>query len=385
MLLPRIAGFFFAFRICLTFLWFQSNPQTGTTVSTTCDILLMLTALFCRMGDSSFRATAFLHIRPLRWIFGFLALSCCSLLWTQAKSPAVTAGYWAGMAAEVFTPMLVLGFAETESNLASMMKGFIIGSCIVALVAWLSPVQYDLRIGNEDFLHPNGLGFEFAIASMCAQYLLRHGNLWKWLSIALAISLLRTISKTSIIAYMIAETFYLLHDAEIKRRTKLYIGAGVVLVLACFSALFESYFNIYSNAGDQAETLTGRTWIWAVSLSMALEKPLLGYGIYAFRAVIPAFGPFEPWHAHNEFLQQFFEYGIVGLFVLAALYWSFFRTARRAPAGKLKTLALALLVFALLHGLTDTISFGLSYPLWLLTGISIALAASMPQGPEAAR
>jgi len=379
MLLPQIVGFFFAFRICITFLWFQSNPQLGTTVSTTCDLALMLASLFCRMGDSSFHGISSLRIRPLRWIFCFLALSCCSLLWTQAKSPAVTAGYWAGMAAEVFTTMLVVGFNESESNLASMMKGFVVGSCIVALVAWLSPVQYDLRIGNEDFLHPNGLGFEFAVASLCAQYLLRHGALWKWLSIALAISLLRTISKTSIVAYMVAETFYLLHATEIKRRTKIYIGIGAALVLACFSTLFESYFDIYSTSGDQAETLTGRTWIWAVSLSMAIEKPLLGYGIYAYRAVIPAFGAFEPWHAHNEFLQQFFEYGIVGLFVLGALYWSFFRAARRAPAGRLKTLALALFVFALLHGLTDTISFGLSYPLWLLTGISIALASTMPQ------
>ena len=64
---------------------------------------------------------------------------------------------------------------------------------------------------------------------------------------------------------------------------------------------------------NHVETLTGRTFIWAVAWEEALKSPWLGHGFYSFRFVIPVVGAFEPWQAHNELLQQFFCYGIVGL------------------------------------------------------------------------
>jgi hypothetical protein len=72
-------------------------------------------------------------------------------------------------------------------------------------------------------------------------------------------------------------------------------------------------------------------------------------------------------------LQQFFEYGVAGVVIAAGVYWSFYRQTRRASASELKTLALTLLLFALLHGLTDTLIFDLSYPLWMLTALSLCL------------
>ena len=109
---------------------------------------------------------------------------------------------------------------------------------------------------------------------------------------------------------------------------------------------------------------------------MSLEKPWLGHGIYSFKALIPAFGDFQAVHAHNEFLQQFFEYGLVGVVVATGVYWAIYWQARRAPASDRRTLTLTLFVFALLHGLTDTVPFGLSYPLWLLTTLSVCIASS---------
>jgi O-antigen ligase len=384
LLLPMVVGFFYAFRGCITVLWFQSDPQIATYVVIACDLLLMCAALFSRLGDPAYRTVPLLRSKTLRWILAFLALSCCSLLWTQAKSVPATAGYWANMAAEVFTAMLLVGNHEPKESTVAMIKGFIYGACVVALVAWLMPTLPDNRLGNEEVFNPNGIGLLCALASLCAQYLRSRGERWRWISIALAVTVLRTISKTSIIAYMIAETFYLLRNRDMQRRTKIYIGLAAAFVIACFATLLESYFELYATTGDQAESLTGRTWIWAVSFSMAIEKPLLGYGIYAYRNVIPAFGAFEPWHAHNEFLQQFFEYGAVGVFLLAALYWSFFRAACRSRDSKLRMLALTLLVFSLVHGLTDTVNFGFTYPLWLLTAVSITFAASERKSTEAA-
>jgi O-antigen ligase len=159
------------------------------------------------------------------------------------------------------------------------------------------------------------------------------------------------------------------------RNTKAWIGVGTLVVVGCFWGLLNRYVDLYNNtgSGNQAETLTGRTFIWAAAISMGIEKPWIGHGVYSFKSLIPSFGGFQPVHAHNEFLQQFFEYGVVGVVIVAGIYWSLYRLARRAPKSELRTLALTLLIFALLRGLADTTNFGLSYPLWILTALSISL------------
>ena len=112
---------------------------------------------------------------------------------------------------------------------------------------------------------------------------------------------------------------------------------------------------------------------------MSMEKPWLGHGAYSFKSLIPLFGSFQPVHAHNELLQQFFEYGAAGVVIVVGAYVSLYRQARRAPKSELRMLALALLLFASVRGLADTANFGLSYPLWIFTATSICLASPRPR------
>jgi O-antigen ligase len=256
------------------------------------------------------------------------------------------------------------------------MKGAVLGAAALAVVAWCAPATPDLRLGNDAFLHPNTLGLEIGLATLLAQYFVPRGALWKWLGIALAITLLRTLSKTAIVAFVIAECWYLMQNRQMTRKAKTYVVAGAALVVASFWGLLNSYLVVYNNtgSGNQAETLTGRTLLWTVAFSMGLEKRWFGHGFYSFKALIPSFGAFQPVHAHNELLQQFFEFGLAGVVIAVGIYWSFCRQARSALASDLRTLALTLLLFAVLHGLTDTVPFGLSLPLWLLTALSLCLA-----------
>ena len=59
------------------------------------------------------------------------------------------------------------------------------------------------------------------------------------------------------------------------------------------------------------------------------SKPWIGHGFHSFRNVVPAFGPFEPWHAHNELLQLFYAYGVVGILLFLMVYGSFYLQIRR--------------------------------------------------------
>jgi exopolysaccharide production protein ExoQ len=374
LLYPGIVGVFLSFRECLTFLWFQSNAQLGSSVTIAAGLILMVTTIFYSVGSVAHEHQTAWKAKPVYWIFIYLALALVSLTWTGAESTTAAAAYWLGLFTDVATIVILIKH-DTENELAiAVIKGFVIGASAVALIAWCIPVTEDFRLGNEDFLHPNGLGHEFAIATLFAQYLAEKKPSWKWVAFPLGVTLLRTLSKTSIIAFIVAEVFYLARNTQMSKRIKIQISVAGLSIVACFAGVLRSYVETYADTGNQAETLTGRTIIWATSGSLAIEKPWLGYGFHAYHTVVPLFGTFHAWHAHNELLQQFFSYGVVGVIVAARLYWVFYRQVLRASDSGLRSLALALLVFAIVRGLTDTEQFDLSYPLWLLALMSLSVA-----------
>jgi O-antigen ligase len=372
-ILPAIVGFFFAFRICLTFLFFQSEPQQGSAVIVAISLTLLTFAALCSIGATPSIPSSCFATGTIKWIAAFLTIALVSIAWSAA-GPMAAAGYWAGWAANIATVWLLLRYRAPALQADAILKGSVWGALLVALIAWSIPTTDDLRLGDEDFLHPNALGFLFATTALMAIYLTRQNKLWRWPALLLATTLFRTLSKTSIVAFAAAILFYLIRDSTLSRATKIRIGVAGAVILASLWGILEAYFNTYAQ-GSRAETLTGRTVIWAVSADYAIKHPWLGNGFYSYRWVVPAFGPFEAWTAHNEFLQQFFSFGVVGVIAAIALYWAFFRQIRRAPASHLKTLAATLLIFALVRGLSDTENFDLSFPLWLMTALSILLCS----------
>lgn len=146
-----------------------------------------------------------------------------------------------------------------------------------------------------------------------------------------------------------------------------------VAVGIAFSSLLTSYFDIYTSTGNSPETLTGRIGIWTVILSEAIQKPWIGHGFHSVWMVIPPFGDFEARHAHNELIQQFYAYGVVGIAMLVGLYSSFYQQIRRLAGGPIRTLLCAFMLFILVRGLTDTEAFDLSLPLWTIVMISLLI------------
>ncbi|WP_263356194.1 O-antigen ligase family protein [Acidicapsa ligni] len=386
--LQLLAGFFFAYRFALIYLGFQSDPRAGSITTLACSALILTASILYTVGDENFSIRFLFTGRTVWWLLAYLGMSGLSLLWTGAESIMDAGGLWTGMVMEVATVLLIVKRPNVAVGVDALLKGFVLGMLFVGAVAWMGPTLPDLRIGDYDFLHPNIIGMYSALAFFLAQHLALEERMWRWACLALGITMLRSISKTSIIAFFIAESFYLLRDKHIRRRVKIQIAAVALIVFAVFATLMESYLEIYTTSGgvNQAETLTGRTAIWATAFFMAIEKPLLGHGFYSFRALIPAFGSFEPWHAHNELLQEFFEYGLLGVVVTIGIYLSLISAAKRftakmlvaasntsRPYGKLATVVI---LFAIIHGLTESVNFGLSIPLWLFAALAIVLEQS---------
>lgn len=376
---PFIVGFYFAFRVITVLVsvrFLGADPRTGAAINIAFDCFLLLATAFCSIGEVRHPFWEMTKLPGVRWALLFLGFSCCSLLWSSTASLPDSVVYWCAMAADFAIVVTLLRAGPITGVSDSLMKGFIWGACTVALIAWLMPAQSDLRLGDDELLGPNQIGYVCAFAFFFAQYLMREkrGKLGAP-AFVLAVTLLRTLSKTTIVAFLVGEGFLLIRDKSIGRRSKILIAFAAVAVIAVFWGLFASYYDIYTNAGNQSETLTGRLSIWAYFMSEAIQQPWIGHGFDSAWKVIPPFGPdqFEAAHAHNELLQQFYAYGLVGVCLFTGIYWSLYRHIHRLMRGPRRTFFLAFLLFVLVRGTADTERFDLSFPLWAIVMVSLLI------------
>jgi exopolysaccharide production protein ExoQ len=377
-LIAATVGFYFAFRYAIEYLFFQSDPRAGAAICLGLNLLLFAVVVFHSLGPGENTLRATVHVPCFRPALAFLLFALCSLLWSATISVAVAFGYWCGVAADLGMAVLLLRTGPVDSMSSSLLKGYVWGAGCIAIITWLSPTMQDLRPGNDDFFSPNAIALILAFGVFFAQFLSHSDRAWNFPAALLAITLLRTLSKSTLVAFSAAEALILLRDSAITRRKLFAIMASSGLVLAAFWHLITNYFEVYTTTGNEAETLTGRVGVWDYVMERAWEQPWIGHGFHSFRNVVPAFGPFEPWHAHNELLQLFYAYGVAGLCLFVLVYGSLYLQLRRLPWSSNKALFLGLLLFIVIRGLADTDRFELTLPFWSLFVISSLLQLPQP-------
>ncbi len=371
-------GFYLSFRLFFPLLAvraFGQDAQAGVALSLALNYLLLLLAAIQTLGNSPSTIGSPLRWPCFRWGLLFLGFSGISLFWSATASLPAAAAFWCAMAADTAIVVLLLRDGPVDSVLNALMRGYIWGSCAIAAIAWLLPAQSDLRLGDEELLGPNQIGWACAFAFFLAQYLMhRKAGNWTMPALLLAITLLRTLSKTTIIAFLTGQAYILLRDRSMRRRTKLLVIGSAVVVVFVFSQLLSDYYAVYTNAGNQAETLTGRIGIWLYFLGEAIQKPWIGHGFHSVWKIIPPFNDFEARHAHNELLQQFYAYGVVGVAMVIAIYGSVWRQLRRLADSSLRTFFLGMLLFVIVRCFADTEAFDLSLPVWFIAMLGAHLA-----------
>lgn len=384
-LLAQTVGFFLAFRLFFVLLAvrvFGQEAQTGVGASLAVNYLLLAFVLFQSLGPNPRTLRSVFQLPCLRWVAFFLVFTGASLLWSSTSSLAAAAAFWCAMAADTLMVILLLRSGPVDTAVEAIMKGYVWGTSTIAVVAWLLPSQSDLRLGDEELLGPNQIGYACAFAFFFVQYLMRRSSgHWKLHALLLAVTLLRSLSKTTIVAFVAAQAYILFRDRSISRRTKWLLALSAALLLLIFSSLLANYYDVYTNAGNQSETLTGRVGIWAYFLVEAIQQPWIGHGFHSVWKIIPPFGPdqFQARHAHNELIQQFYAYGVIGIFMLVAIYTSVYRNLRTLKDASLKVLFLGMLLFVLIRGLADTEAFDLSLPMWTIVMIGFLIEQSRNQ------
>jgi exopolysaccharide production protein ExoQ len=216
-------GFFFSFRIVVTLLSVRvlgTDARTGAELSLALSFPVLLVVAFCSLGEVRQTFGSMVRLWSIRWVLLFLLFSCCSLSWSSTESLSAAVAYWCGLAVDVGLVVLLLRANAVTGVAIALMKGFLCSSCCLALVAWVMPVQSDLRLGDEDFFNTNQIGYVCAFAFFLAQYLMRSkaGN-WSFAALFLGITLLRSLSKTTIVAFLLSESFLLIQDRSIRSRT----------------------------------------------------------------------------------------------------------------------------------------------------------------------
>jgi exopolysaccharide production protein ExoQ len=369
-LMAGTVGFYFAVRYCFEYLFFQSNPRAGAAFSVGLNLLLLAVVLFHSLGPAPNTLRSTVHVPCFRPAIAFLLFALLSFFWSATISVPVAFAYWCCVAADLAMVVLLLRTGPVDLMSLSLMRGYVWGACLIAVITWASPTMQDLRPGNDDFFSPNAIALICAFGVFLAQFLSRSNRSWNVAAIFLSITLLRTLSKTTIVAFVAGEALLLMRDSAITRRKLLMILLSAGLVVAAFWRLIQAYFEVYTTTGNEAETLTGRVGVWDYVWDRSLEQPWIGHGFHSFRNVVPNFGPFEPWHAHNELLQLFYAYGAVGILLFFVVYGSLFLQIRRLRLSSHKALFYGLLLFIVIRGLADTDRFELTLPFWFVFLIS---------------
>jgi exopolysaccharide production protein ExoQ len=368
-------GAFFSARTVFGLLFVRvlgTDPRTAAEITIVLGLLLLAVVCFNALGAASRTFGSMLHVASIRWVFFFLAFSLCSLTWSVTVSLSTSLVYWGEMAADVTMVILLFRAGPVTEVAHSLMKGFIWSACCLALIAWLMPAQSDLRLGDEDLFNTNQIGNLCAFAIFLCQYLMRRKD-GKWWGAAffLTATLLRSLSKTTLVAFLASESFLIIQDRSMSRKTKVLLTIAVMSMILVFWGLFEAYYDVYTTAGNSAETLTGRTWIWTYVWNEALQQPWIGHGFDSMWKVIPPFGQFEARHAENEVLTQFYLYGAAGIVMLVGLYGSFYAKLRKLSRGPLKIVFFSLLIFIVVRGLAEAEPFDFLLPLWMIVLISM--------------
>ncbi|WP_217136100.1 O-antigen ligase family protein [Leucobacter chinensis] len=288
----------------------------------------------------------------------FLLFAALSILWSQYRLESLL-----GVTAQLITTAvavilaLLLTWQETLSTLASAFR-YLLGLSIVfelfvslfirepLLPWWIEAPEGktpNLLYWSRDLLFEGGpiqgllgsstlLGFAALLGLIVFVIQLRAGTVrpfagWFWVIVALA-TLVLTRPATALIAggVVVVSLFFALWARRAKadhRMPMYFIGAALLAACGTLAIVFrDSFFGIFGKSGS----LTGRTETWQKVIDLGSEHPTVGWGWVSYWA--PWVEPFKSldvqggipvMHAHNAWLDVWFQLGFIGLALFGLL------------------------------------------------------------------
>lgn len=156
-------------------------------------------------------------------------------------------------------------------------------------------------------------------------------------------------------------------------------GIAITLVAVTITIVrnWDQVLVLVNRDGTNTMTLTGRTTIWENAIKMIAEHPVIGYGYSSFYSDLTRGffrGGYIAPHAHNTWINSWFETGLVGVVLLTAFMVAVLLYRPNGAA----TLGAALMLLSALCGLMGIVFGGKLSTLWVI--VAVAVAQSVREG-----
>jgi O-antigen ligase len=235
------------------------------------------------------------------------------------------------------------------------------------------------RLSTAGF-NPNGLAIIMALGS---QALIGFGieqtrrNIWMRVTF-MAMSLfpltamVYTGSRGGIVAFLIGVALYALPYRRSKRKMIAILGVTIAVVSIIYAVVNdEATLSRFERSYDTGDT-AGRDQIFAASIEMIAEKPLLGWGpvVLWYELGTRTRSPFIVRDAHNLFLHLLLEVGLLGAMPFFIGLGLCVRAAWTARVRSLGLLPLVWLITMIVASMSGTLLLAKS--LWLVLALSLA-------------
>jgi O-antigen ligase len=324
----------------------------------------------------------------------FLAWSGLSLLWTPAPASAVA--YYLSYIVQILISYMLCKLYPIRDVFRNVFKGTAYAAAISTLLAIVLTGYSGGRLGQELAVF-SAIATSACLGILAVLYLRLIRDIRKSIALLFVLSMLLalylTFGKTEIIALAVAGVVYVLYSSGSWRRRSILISRMLLGMALALIVLFPKIAEYQSGGGGAApETLTGRTVLWALTYKQIASGPFIrGFGLLAFRLIGPS--PFpgidRVEQAHNEFLQVWFNFGLVGVVLVFGSYFALAYASVRAlkqRGGIAGIIALCAVVWCLVKGITEGIPAFCILPIpWLLLFDCLVSTERAGEGKDFAR
>jgi len=323
-------------------------------------VALSFFSLFFNMSMDRKRNLVYFSINKYVWIY--------ALIYILATLASVT--FSDSLYVGAVTVLFVLFFIvftnsiRTRSQLRGVVIAMIWAGAIIALygfVQFIFPDRFSGGWVDEDMFsyrlrvystlqNPNVLGEYFLLIIPLAFACLltaksRQGRLFYIVAtIAMLACLVLTYSRGAYLGIIFAIAAFLV---LLDRR---FILPGIILAVIIVLALPTTFIERFTSIGNTSDSSTSyRVYIWLGTIAMLRHYWFsgVGPGEGAFRQVYPvySYNTISAPHAHNLFLQITCDTGIIGLLIILAVFYQYFKnmfhTAREASSREQRIFAIA--------------------------------------------
>lgn len=186
--------------------------------------------------------------------------------------------------------------------------------------------------------------------------------------IALLISFSKTVSIALFVSINISYVFYKINFSLKIKMIFIFFALTLFFILFRADYIYQYLYDV--QGGSALETVSGRTSIWSIAIESIQKNPLFGNGINSF-GTFSYILPNQPRQAHNELLNIFSAYGIVGLVVIILVYLQLFKSITRLINVDRSRLIISFIIFYLIVGLTEGNIVTSVFPIWLIVLLTI--------------